>query len=324
MRSNTQNDSRYLRIIDSVTQSINGLKTFTSGILKIVDSTANTYAAMTSRLMLGNSNQDDIAVIGYEDNNNEILSIRANGGTSQIRLITKNVEALRINSSGNVGIGTDSPSYKLDVSGTGRFTGNVTAPTFVGNASTASQVRGTVAGTGTLELVRGTMADNDHFRILIGGTASNAGYVEIATGDDSSEPIYVRQYNGQFTTLTRTAALLDGAGNTSFPGTVSANSFSGKATSAGNADTANGQKFNWTNSSNSPTYLWAANANGTAFLASRADMSVKYATSAGSASSSTTAAHLPTAYIGGVKSNPQTYFNNTVGLKVAMTGVAGS
>jgi len=30
-------------------------------------------------------------------------------------------------SSGNVGIGTSSPSYLLDVSGTGRFTGSITA-----------------------------------------------------------------------------------------------------------------------------------------------------------------------------------------------------
>lgn len=32
MRSNSENDSRYLRIVDSVTQSVNGLKTFTSNI----------------------------------------------------------------------------------------------------------------------------------------------------------------------------------------------------------------------------------------------------------------------------------------------------
>jgi hypothetical protein len=48
--------------------------------------------------------------------------------------------------------------------------------------------------------------------------------------------------------------------------------------------------------------------------------SVNYASSAGSASSSTTAAYLPTYYAGGVQSNPQTYFGQSVGLRVAMTG----
>jgi hypothetical protein len=37
-----------------------------------------------------------------------------------------------------LGVGTNSPAYKLDVSGTGRFTGTVTAPTFSGNATTAT------------------------------------------------------------------------------------------------------------------------------------------------------------------------------------------
>jgi hypothetical protein len=48
---------------------------------------------------------------------------------------TKNICMLE---DGNVGIGTASPAYKLDVSGTGRFTGTVTAPTFSGNAATAT------------------------------------------------------------------------------------------------------------------------------------------------------------------------------------------
>jgi len=45
-----------------------------------------------------------------------------------------------------------------------------------------------------------------------------------------------------------------------------------------------------------------------------------YADTAGTASSSTTAAYLPTLYAGGVQSNPQTYFGQSVGLRVAMTG----
>lgn len=48
--------------------------------------------------------------------------------------------------------------------------------------------------------------------------------------------------------------------------------------------------------------------------------SVNYANSAGSASSASYAGYLPTLYAGGVQSNPQTYFNNGIGLRVAMTG----
>ena len=41
-----------------------------------------------------------------------------------------------------------------------------------------------------------------------------------ATADDYNEPIYVRQYQGDFATLKRTLTLLDGSGNTSIPGTL--------------------------------------------------------------------------------------------------------
>ena len=129
------------------------------------------------------------------------------------------------NVNGNWGIGTTSPSYKLDVSGTGRFTGNVTAPTFVGNltgnASTATQTTANVAAGTTHNLLYSLMADNDYFRVMVGG-ASNGGYAEIATADDGSEPIYIRQYIGYFDKLLRTATLLDENGNTNFPGALSA------------------------------------------------------------------------------------------------------
>jgi hypothetical protein len=67
------------------------------------------------------------------------------------------------------------------------------------------------------------MADNDQARILVGATATNAGYLEIATADDGTEPIYVRQYTGVFGSITRTLTLLDGSGNSNFPGSIQTN-----------------------------------------------------------------------------------------------------
>lgn len=63
------------------------------------------------------------------------------------------------------------------------------------------------------------------------------------------------------------------------------------ADNATNADTVDGQHFSYSNSSNSPTYLWATNSNGSSFLAARGSISVNYANSAGSA---TTASKLST------------------------------
>ena len=80
---------------------------------------------------------------------------------------------------------------------------------------------GTLGFTNNTGIV-GTMASSDQWRI-IGGGSSDSGYLEIATKDNANEPIYVRQYTSFSSTgLKRTATLLDGSGNTSFPGQVSA------------------------------------------------------------------------------------------------------
>jgi len=83
----------------------------------------------------------------------------------------------------------------------------------------------------------GNCSTNDYWRIFgrsfrkntESSTATGDGYLEIATGDDANEPIYVRQYGpggnyGCFVPekLVRTATLLDENGNTSFPGTLDA------------------------------------------------------------------------------------------------------
>ena len=94
------------------------------------------------------------------------------------------------------------------------MSGNTGAYSITGNVEFASPANGTFRG------VVGKCGTNDYWRVGGNATADNAGYMEIATADDNSEPIYVRQYTGAYATLNRTATLLDASGNTSFPGAV--------------------------------------------------------------------------------------------------------
>ena len=56
---------------------------------------------------------------------------------------------------GNVGIGTTSPSYKLDVSGTGRFTSSLSASSFSGSGYSLTGLQAGNISSGTLSVSRG-------------------------------------------------------------------------------------------------------------------------------------------------------------------------
>lgn len=149
--------------------------------------------------------------------------------------------------------GTTEGTNQFTYNATGAKTINIT-PAGIGAAASShshNAISASLTGTNALNMVYAKVADNDFFRLRVGGTASNAGYVEFATADDGNEPIYFRQYTGEYTTVKRTLTLLDGSGNSSFPGTITASTFSGKlngnATSASKLQTARtiwGQSFN--------------------------------------------------------------------------------
>lgn len=140
------------------------------------------------------------------------------------------------------------------------------------SASVASKVQTSIGDVGSAEIVRGDM-NSDQFRILIASDASNQGWAEIATADDGTEPIYVRQYTGVFTNLARTATLLDGNGNTSFPGTITSGGFVKDGSSndyvllgGGSHAAVSSLSVNYANSASNAGYLHVPSSNGNGLL----------------------------------------------------------
>lgn len=155
------------------------------------------------------------------------LIARTADGTAATRSITGTGNDITVTNgngvSGNptISLGSNVPTLSANnvFSGSCSFSNTISGSV----TGSASSITGTsLTGTNAANLVYGAMADNDQFRIRIGGSATNSGWAEIATADDGTEPIYVRQYTGTFTTVARTATLLDDVGDTTFPGNVTA------------------------------------------------------------------------------------------------------
>lgn len=139
-------------------------------------------------------------------------SVSGNAGTAT-KLAT--ARTITIGSTGKTFDGSANVSWTAAEMGVLPMTGNTGAYSMTGNVEFASAANGTFRG------VVGKCGVNDYWRVVGNATADNAGYMEIATADDGTEPIYVRQYTGVYTTVTRTLTLLDGSGNTSMPGSLS-------------------------------------------------------------------------------------------------------
>ena len=103
----------------------------------------------------------------------------------------------------------------VNLTGSLNISGSVTMSSAAGNiifTDSATAKRG----------IQGTVGANDQWFVGGGATGTDAGYLEIATGDTGNDPLYASQYSSSplVGTLTRRATILDASGNTSFPGNL--------------------------------------------------------------------------------------------------------
>ena len=142
---------------------------------------------------------DRFTGIRFEDaTNNDTLFY--DGLTDLMYLSSTNFRAVDIYATGNVGIGTTTPTHKLDVAGTGNFTGLVSGitPVAAANFVTKAYVDGTGGGVGPfLPLAGGTMTGTngvifpDNFKLNIGTSSdlqiyhdgSNSYITDVGTGN---------------------------------------------------------------------------------------------------------------------------------------------
>ena len=199
-------------VIVNNTSTYNATNVSGSVTLQLLSLSSFTASFVTGNAVVGNKLlAHNVQVLGSADLTNLTVTNTITGsitGSAPAASLTGNTLASNVTGSSLTSVGT------------------------LGNLTVTNAINGTLtsATTGNTELtvLSATMASNDAFRIRVGG-AADAGYVELATADNGTESIYVRQYsittdNGvtnSFGTVTRTAALLDESGNTSFPETLS-------------------------------------------------------------------------------------------------------
>jgi hypothetical protein len=120
-------------------------------------------------------------------------------------------------------------------------TGGSYLPLVGGTMASGALITFADTGTGTTFAgIQGTTGNNDGWRVIGSQSGVNAGYLEIATCDDGTEPIYVRQYADSFSgSPARTLTLLGSSGNTTIPGTLSGTSATFTALNAGGIVKAN-------------------------------------------------------------------------------------
>ncbi|MDD4406218.1 MAG: hypothetical protein PHO36_15830 [Parabacteroides sp.] len=148
-----------------------GIGTVPVAKLNISEATGTVYGSNQGSIIIDHENSggassivfrskvnrgSDYGYIQYQDDS----TIGGTGETARLIIGTANdtVDHIILQPSGSVGIGNTSPSYKLDVSGTGRFTSTVSVgtPTASNHATTKSYVDDAITGAASKWTTSGT------------------------------------------------------------------------------------------------------------------------------------------------------------------------
>ena len=217
--------------------------------------------------------------------------INTNGATP-IVFATTSSERMRINGSGNIGIGKPNPSTILDVNGT------VTATAFsgplVGNASSATiaaSCSGNSATATTAESCTGNAATATTAASCTGNSATAT--IAASCSGNSATATTAESCTGNAATATTAASCTGNSATATIAASCSGNSATATlatkaSTLSQGGGTGNAMTFNWNDGGSQPPWIWGGINGSDHYVYNPSNFSVNYANSAGSATTAST------------------------------------
>ena len=221
-----------------------------------------------------------------------------------------------------LGIGTAAPGANLDVVGTGNFSSTVTAPTFQGTATTATNL------TPTSNINTSGIITASSFTGNLTGTATTASGLTTSININTSGIITASSFTGNLTGTAITASGLTTTANINTSGIITATKFVGpiEGTITGIADTAKQlQNTRYFSVSGDVSTASSVAFNGTQNVGLAVTLSLSGVTSAtyGSSTSIPSISVNDKGIITGVTTTGITVGNGTLDLKTSGTGLSG-